>query len=138
GPRGRKGGPPRERAARGARGAGGPRGARGAAGAAGAAAPQGATGPQGPTGATGPAGTTTITVVSAAGNNAVQTATCASGQHAIGGGASTANNNQQGYASYPSTSNGTAVTNGTNPTSWTAKFTAATGSNTAYALCVPN
>jgi hypothetical protein len=77
-----------------------------------------------------------VTVVSNNGGTQTVTANCATGNHAIGGGASSSQQTVMG--SYPSLSNGNAVTTGSNPTSWTVRFNAAQGSNTAYVLCVPN
>jgi hypothetical protein len=83
-------------------------------------------------------GTATVTVVSANANNVQVTATCAAGQHAVGGGGfSTGGQNIDLTASFPSNSTGTPTASGTNPTSWTARFASATGSNTAYVLCTP-
>jgi hypothetical protein len=68
------------------------------------------------------------------------TADCGAGFHATGGGGSTGGAGTNLTQSYPSTdTSGTAATNGsTNPRFWTVKFATATGSNTAYALCVAN
>jgi hypothetical protein len=69
-------------------------------------------------------------------NATTVTADCGSGSHATGGGGSSASKIVQ--QSYPSDSGGTAVGSGTNPRYWTVKFDGNTGSNTAYALCVPD
>ena len=68
------------------------------------------------------------------------TADCGLGFHATGGGGSTGGGGTNITQTYPAAdAAGTPATNGTiNPRFWTAKFASATGSNTAYALCVPN
>src|ERR671932_634616 len=77
--------------------------------------------------------------VSANANNVQVTANCPAGQHAVGGGGfSTGGGSGDLTASFPSNSTRAPTTTGTNPTSWTARFASATGSNTAYVLCVPN
>jgi hypothetical protein len=54
-----------------------------------------------------------------------------------GGGFSTGGQIIDLTASFPSNSAGTPTASGTNPTSRTARFASATGSNTAYVLCTP-
>jgi hypothetical protein len=81
-----------------------------------------------------------VTVRTASANNTTVTADCGAGNHALGGGGSTGGGGSNFTQSYPATdAAGTAATNAsTNPRFWTTKFATATGSNTSYAICVPN
>lgn len=86
----------------GAPGPQGPQGATGAAGATGATGPAGPTGPIGPSGVSGFATVQTQTTQTIAKNGSfTQTATCAAGKIALGGGGSTANVNLTILSSLP-------------------------------------
>jgi hypothetical protein len=78
-----------------------------------------------------------VTVRTSAANSTTAIADCTVNNHALGGGG---NSSQQAVIrSYPSDASGNAVaTASTNPRYWTVKFDAAHGSNTAFAMCVPN
>src|SRR5438105_245950 len=94
------------------------------------------------TGPSGPAGTATVTVITATGVGATTaTATCPTGQHAVGGGGNIigGNANTTLIGTYPSDALGNPVaTNTVNPTSWTANAKNNAGNITAFILCVPN
>jgi len=72
-------------------------------------------------------------VVTNNGNLLKVSVSCGTGKIAIGGGASSGS--QTVTSTYPS-NNGTATTNGSQATGWTATFGGTTGSNTVYAICV--
>jgi hypothetical protein len=80
-----------------------------------------------------------VTVRATSANNTTVIADCGVGNHALGGGGSTGGGGTNFTQSYPSDAAGNGVTTGsTNPRYWTTKFATATGSNTSYAICVPN
>jgi hypothetical protein len=117
-------GPQGDQGPKGDTGAQGPQGDQGPKGDTGAQGPQG---PKGDTGATGASGTTGATMVTHNSNAKTVTVSCPTGKVAIGGGGSSSKYTL--VQSYPTASSGST------PDGWTAVFSDATGSNTAYVIC---
>jgi hypothetical protein len=131
----------------------GPKGTTGATGPSGPSGPAGPSGPSGPKGATGttgpsgPSGTssTTVTIVTSTTSPGPPDAIadCGAGNHVVGGGSTSTDLDDYVNDSYPSDDDGTPVTSGTNARYWSVDYlnrdgTAADGTLTAWALCVPD
>lgn len=76
--------------------------------------------------------------VSAEDDALTRIADCGAGNHAVGGGGRTDDDEDHLVSSFPSTAAGAPVLVGTNPRYWTAVWESTDGDHRAFALCVPN